>query len=311
MDALRKAGVPAPLTRSRAPGVLGAIVAERIEAYRDVPLASVEDVVAGLTGGARYAPRDDGGATPDGTRATAPWPGPDGDLPEFAAALRQPGLQVVAEVKRSSPSQGDIRDIDPVRAAMAYRDGGAAAVSVLTEPHHFGGALAHLADVAQAMKEAGEPRLPLLRKDFVMHPQQLVEARAAGASAALLMVAVLGDELAAYLDYARSLQLDALVEIHDEAELAVALAAGTEVLGVNNRDLRTLEIDLATAPRLIREARRLGFDGVTVAESGYRDARDLVDVRDLADAVLVGTSLIGQPDLAAAVAALGPGVGAS
>lgn len=277
--AARGAVTPAPVATSRAPGVLGRIVEERIRAYA----------------------REDG-STSETTRGPG-W----SERPRFAAALARPGLQVIAEVKRSSPSQGDIRPIDPVHAALAYRAGGAAALSVLTEPNHFGGALEHLAQVAHAMADGEGERLPVLRKDFVVHPRQVDEAAEAGASAVLLIAAVLGPELRAYLDYVQAQGLEALVEIHDEAELDLALDAGSRVVGVNNRDLRTLDIDLQTAPRLIRAARERGFEGVLVAESGYRNAEDIEPVRDLADAVLVGTSLIGQPDLAAAVAALEPG----
>src|SRR5690606_32450400 len=127
-------------------------------------------------------------------------------------------LAVIAEVKRASPSQGAIAELDPVAAAQAYLAGGASALSVLTEPRHFGGTLTHLSDVADTVD------LPLLRKDFTVHPRQLSAALQAGASAVLLIVAILGDKTAEYLDYARSLGLDALVEVHDEAELDVGLA---------------------------------------------------------------------------------------
>jgi len=172
-------------------------------------------------------------------------------------------------------------------------------LSVLTETRHFGGDLEHLRAIA-----ASRPALPLLRKDFTVHPAQVDEALAAGASAVLLIVAVLGDATAAYLSYATALGLDALVEVHDDAELDVAMAAGAQVLGVNNRDLTSLKIDLATAPRLLQRARREGFSGVLVAESGYRTRDDLRAVEEWADAVLVGTSLAGSGDLAGALKAL-------
>src|SRR5690606_24711035 len=189
-------------------------------------------------------------------------------------------------------SQGAIADIDPVAAARAYAAGGAAALSVLTEPRHFGGRLAHLSDVA-----ADQQNLPLLRKDFTVHPRQLTDALQAGASAVLLIVAVLKEATGAYLDYAHALGLDALVEVHDDSELAIAMAAGARIIGVNNRDLTTLETDIETAPRLCRRARADGFDGVLVAESGYRSRDDLRTVEGVADAVLVGTSLAGSRDL--------------
>jgi indole-3-glycerol phosphate synthase len=223
-----------------------------------------------------------------------PFPGPG--LPgEFVRALRSPGLSVIAEIKRASPSQGPIADLDPASAARAYSDGGAAALSVLTEPRHFGGRLEHIGVVRSAVS------LPVLRKDFTVHPAQLIEARAAGASAILLIVAVTGEQTASYLAYARALGLDALVEVHDEAELELALEAGAEAIGVNNRDLRSLEIDLGTAPRLLALARSRGFGGALVAESGYRSRVELDTVRELADAVLVGTSLAGSGDLAGAL----------
>jgi indole-3-glycerol phosphate synthase len=209
-------------------------------------------------------------------------------------------VAVVAEVKRASPSQGRIADLDPLATARAYEAGGAAAISVLTEPHRFGGALAHLAAVAGAVP------LPTLRKDFVVHPRQVEEAAAAGARAVLLIVALLGSATGAYLRFAASLGLDALVEVHDEAELDVALAAGATLIGVNNRDLRTLEIDLGLAPRLIAAAR--GDPALTwVAESGYRDPRELDALRGVADAVLVGTHLAASGDVAAALRALTSG----
>ena len=217
------------------------------------------------------------------------------ERPSFAEALRTPGLSVIAEVKRSSPSQGSIAALEPVAAAQAYARGGAAALSVLTEPRHFGGDLGHLAAVSRAVD------LPTLRKDFTIHPLQIFEALEAGASAALLIVAVLGECTKAYLDLTRSLGLDALVEVHEERELAVALESGASIIGVNNRDLATLEIDLRNAPRLIQKARDEGFNGLLVAESGYREPDELAALQGLADAVLVGSSLAGSGDLEEAV----------
>lgn len=207
-------------------------------------------------------------------------------------------LAVIAEVKRASPSQGAIAAVDPASAARAYEAGGAAALSVLTEPRHFGGSLDHLREVRGAVS------LPLLRKEFTVHPLQVAEAAAVGASAVLLIVAVLGERTGAYLEYARELGLDALVEVHDDRELDVALAAGATLLGVNNRDLTTLSIDLSTAPRLLMKAREQGFAGVGVAESGYRHAAELRELNGVADAVLVGTSLVGSGDLESALRGL-------
>jgi len=268
---------PAPLTAAAldaVPGVLGSIARERAAAYDGQPVPASVPAPASVAGDARP---------------------PAGRL---ASALRGPDLAVLAEIKRRSPSRGAIADLDPVDAARAYAAGGAAAVSVLTEPTHFGGDLAHLRAVADAVP------LPALRKDFVVHPAQVEEARAAGAAGVLLIAAVLGDALAAYVAYAHALGLDALVEVHDDADTDRALAAAPALLGVNNRDLRTLDVDLRVAPRLLARARAAGFGGVTVAESGYATPDDLAPVRGVADAVLVGTSLAGAGDLAAAVRAL-------
>lgn len=222
----------------------------------------------------------------------------------FTNALkRKNALNVIAEVKRSSPSQGQIAPLEPVEAARQYVRGGAAAISVLTETRHFQGELAHLMQVAQD-RPSWDRYVPLLRKDFTVHPAQIVEAHAAGADAVLLIVAVLGAETGRFLAATHGSGLAALVEVHDEAELDVALASGAEVIGVNNRDLTTLEVDLGTAPRLLAKAREAGFGGVLVAESGYRTHEDLAVLEGLADAVLVGTSLAGSGDLEAALRSL-------
>lgn len=225
-----------------------------------------------------------------------PYPLPEPPpVPSFKEALLLPGLSLIAEVKKQSPSEGLIREVDPVEAALAYQRGGARAVSVLTEPHRFGGSLLDLKRVREAVD------LPLLRKDFVVDPFMLEEARAFGASAALLIVALLGELTGAYLEEARRLGLEALVEVHTERELEIALEAGAEILGINNRDLATLKINLETAPRLGRLARKRGFGGVLVAESGYSRKEELKALEGLFDAVLIGTSLMRAPDLEAAL----------
>lgn len=213
----------------------------------------------------------------------------------FLNALAGDGLSLIAEVKRASPSQGAIAFLDPAQAALSYQSGGAAALSVLTEPRHFGGNREALLEVVAVSD------LPALRKDFVVHPRMLQEAAAWGASAALLMVSVLGEQTALYLRLAHALGLDALVEVHDESELEIALASGADLIGVNNRDLTTLGISLDNAPRLIARARESGYAGLLVAESGYRHRYDLSGLHGLADAVLVGSSLAGSTDLEAAV----------
>jgi indole-3-glycerol phosphate synthase len=213
-----------------------------------------------------------------------------------AAVRRGPdGPRVIAEVKRRSPSKGDIRiDLDPAALASAYAAGGAAAVSVLTEPHHFAGSPDDLQSVRAAVG------LPLLRKDFVTTPYQVWEARAWGADAVLLIVAALDPaSLRALLDEAADAGLDALVEVHTEPEAEVAAAAGATLIGVNTRDLATLEVD---PDRFAVVRRALPAGAVLVAESGIRDHADVRAAADAgADAVLVGETLVRAGDPAAAV----------
>ncbi|HVN39927.1 MAG TPA: indole-3-glycerol phosphate synthase TrpC [Myxococcota bacterium] len=217
----------------------------------------------------------------------------------FAAALRAaPEPRIVAELKRRSPSRGEIRpDFDPVACARAYQDGGAVALSVLTDERFFGGHLGMLEKVRAAVT------LPLLRKDFVIDASQIDEARLGGADAVLLIAAALGRaSLRALSARARALDLDALVEVHDEAELDAALEAGAMLVGINNRDLRTFETDLAVTERL---APRVPQGVLVVAESGIFHANDLARLaRAGAHAFLVGESLMRQPDLSAALRTL-------
>jgi indole-3-glycerol phosphate synthase len=197
---------------------------------------------------------------------------------------------VIAELKRRSPSRGEIRpDFDPVRCALDYAAGGAAALSVLTDERYFGGRLEHLTAVRAAVE------LPLLRKDFVLDAYQIDEARAAGADAVLLIVAALDEaRLRELLSHGRARGLDVLVEVHDEAELDTALAAGSDLLGVNNRDLRSFVTDLTVTERL---APRVPPGVLLVAESGIRGPADIARLaRAGARAFLVGESLMGQPE---------------
>lgn len=217
----------------------------------------------------------------------------------FAAALRRPGeVRLLAEVKRRSPSAGEIRPgADPVEVARAYEAGGAAALSVLTDRQFFGGELGFLARVRQAVA------LPVLRKDFVIDPLQVHEARAAGADAVLLIVRILsGAQLDELHGVARGLGMDVLVEVHTADEMERALAAGCTLAGVNNRDLATFTTDLDLSIRL---ASGVADEVTLVAESGIRTAAD-VDRLGAAgfDAILVGESLMRQPDLTAAASAL-------
>ena len=217
----------------------------------------------------------------------------------LARALRRPdGPAYVAECKRASPSEGVIRaEYHPAQTARAYKQAAAAAVSVLTEPTHFQGSLEHLAAVRHAVD------LPVLRKDFVVDAYQLVEARAYGADAVLLIVAALDRaQLHDLLDAARDLGLGTLVEVHGEAELDGLDLDRVDVLGANSRDLRTFEVDLDRAGRVFAG---LPARVVRVAESGIRTADAAARLRDAgADAFLVGTHLMRSPDPGRALAAL-------
>ena len=215
---------------------------------------------------------------------------------DFAGALRMPGLGVIAEVKRRSPSAGILSGrADAGATARRYADAGAAAISVLTEPERFGGALEDL----EAVREA--QTAPVLRKDFIVDPYQLVEARAAGADAVLLIVAALGTALPDYLGHAAEAGLDTLVEVHDEAELRIALDAGAPVVGVNNRNLADLRVDLAVGEALLPQ---IPAGTVRVAESGVLNGADAGRMAAAgADAVLVGTALMTAADPGAPIAA--------
>ncbi len=217
---------------------------------------------------------------------------------DFAAALRrQPGgrPRLIAEVKRASPSKGLLtHDFDAVRLATAYAAGGAAAISVLTDARFFQGNLEHLAAVRQAVP------LPVLRKDFIFDPYQVVEARAAGADAVLLIVAVLGDaDLKNLLAETKRWGMAALVEVHDEAEVKRALAAGAQTVGVNNRDLRDFSVNLEITARL---RPLIPPEVILVSESGIHDASDVARVAAMGvDAILVGEALVRAKDVAAKV----------
>jgi len=205
----------------------------------------------------------------------------------FRGALAGGGdVSVIAEFKRRSPSAGDLAgDADPLGIGEAYREGGAAALSVLTDEPHFGG---RLEDLRAAREASG---LPVLRKDFVIDPVQIVEARGAGADAVLLIVRALSaSRLSELLDAARELGMDALVEVHDGPELETAVNAGARTIGVNARDLSSFEVDLDRCRELVG---RVPADRVAVAESGIRGAEDVARMgRAGADAVLVGSTLM-------------------
>jgi indole-3-glycerol phosphate synthase len=216
----------------------------------------------------------------------------------FRAALSADGISVIAEFKRRSPSAGALREgARPEELARAYERGGARALSVLTEGPSFGGSL----DDLRAAR--GATALPILRKDFVVDRYQLLEARLAGADAALLIVAALADsDLAALHEAARALGLDVLVEVHDAGELERALALEPEIVGINNRDLRDFSVDVART-RTLRQAIPDGV--VVVSESGIGSTGQLRELeREGVDAVLVGESLMRAPDPARTLDAL-------
>ena len=222
--------------------------------------------------------------------AAGPDPGPpDREPPSFREAIGgRHALSVIAEFKRKSPSAGAIRDDDPGARALAYREAGASAVSVLTDPDAFGGSLT---DLQAASAASG---LPILMKDFVVDPAQIRAGWAAGASAVLLIVRCLDDARLRRLHReARSLGLDTLVEVHDAPELDRALALEDAILGINNRDLDTLETDRRRARDLLP---RVPSGRIAVAESGYLEPEHLTELRGRADAVLIGTALMRAAD---------------
>lgn len=232
----------------------------------------------------RVSRRAAGAVAAAATRAPEP--------PDFREALRRPGLAVIAEIKGSSPSAGTIRGgFDPVSVARAYEAGGAAALSVLTDEKYFRGSWESLASVARAV------RLPVLCKEFVIDPYQIDEARAAGAAAVLLIASLLEGSLRAYLRQAGRRGLAALVEVHTADEVALALDAGADTIGINNRDLQTLRVDLGTTARL-RPLIPAGV--VVVSESGFERREQVEQVERLGiDAILVGTSLMASGEPAA------------
>jgi indole-3-glycerol phosphate synthase len=212
--------------------------------------------------------------------------------------FRAPGVSVIAEVKRSSPSRGDLAPItDPAALAADYAAGGAATISVLTEQRRFGGSLDDLAAVRKSVD------IPVLRKDFIVTSYQLWEARAAGADLALLIVAALTqNELESLVDRAQSIGLTPLVEVHDEEEVERALDAGAALIGVNARNLHTLEVDRDTFTRV---APRIPDGVVRVAESGVRGPHDVFEyAKQGAHVVLVGETLVKGENPRAAVADL-------
>ena len=248
----------------------------------------LSDLVAGIRRDLRRHPLDDGALL---ARATARPPAHD-----FMAALRARPPVLIAEVKRASPSAGAIAEAaDPRALAIAYVRGGAAIVSVLTEPSHFHGSITDLEAVRSAVQ------VPVLRKDFLVHPAQVIEARAFGADAVLLIASALigTGELEAMLATAADLGMGALVETHSEEDLSRALASDAEVIGVNARDLETLEVDVE---RALGQLRTIPADRLAVMESGVSARADVLAALEAgASGILVGEALMRAHDPAAMV----------
>ena len=251
--------------------ILDRIVADKQEEVyrrrREVPLPVLEEAITGMP-----VPRD------------------------FAAALRRTSLAVIAEIKKASPSKGVLREgLNPLAFARIYADAGAAAISVLTEERHFLGTMGSLAIIRHTLdRERGNGNgavPPLLRKDFLFDPYQIYEARAYGADAVLLIAAILEQEqLAELIALTHDLGMAALVEVHDESELMLALSAGAQVIGINNRDLRTFHTDLAVTERLVPQ---IPAGKTIVSESGIHTRDDALRMQASGvHALLIGESLV-------------------
>ena len=222
---------------------------------------------------------------------------------DFAASLRGEDIRLIAEVKKASPSAGLIRaDFNPREIAHIYADNGAAAISVLTETKYFKGSLDYVKDIRDAL---GERRVPLLRKDFIFDPYQVYEARAYGADSLLLIAAILTPaKLKKLLALSRDIGMEPMVEVHDEAEVKVALDSDARIIGINNRDLRTFKTDLTTTERL---RPLIPEDRIVVSESGIKNRKDIARVGQWGvDAVLIGESLMASQDIAAKIRELFP-----
>lgn len=219
-------------------------------------------------------------------------PAPSVSRRDFRAAISRPPLSFIAEVKRRSPSAGVLAaSLSPADRALQYVEGGAAAISVLTDAAFFGGSFEDLEAVAQRVS------VPILCKDFIIDERQVRRARAAGADACLLLVAAVSEKvLSRLMEACWRYGMCPLVEVHDEGELESALRCGAEVIGVNNRDLTSMKIDLNTVKRL---APRVPDSCVLVAESGYTSAADIAELPRRVHAVLAGTALMRQADPAA------------
>jgi indole-3-glycerol phosphate synthase len=239
--------------------------------------------------------------TPELLKDTIAQRGPRRD---FLAALREPrrgAIALISEVKKASPSAGVIcADFDPVRIAREYEAAGASCLSVLTDEKFFQGSLEHIKQIRAAVG------LPLLRKDFIVDARQILEAIESGADAILLIMAILTDEqLGEFAALAESAGLAALVEVHDASELDRAIAAGARLIGVNNRDLKTFKVDLATTERLANRLRDSRHEALLVAESGIHTRADVERLRSCgAQAILVGESLLRHGNIREKIAEL-------
>ncbi|MEE9365373.1 MAG: indole-3-glycerol phosphate synthase TrpC [Dehalococcoidales bacterium] len=212
---------------------------------------------------------------------------------DFANALKEEDVSIIAEVKRASPSRGVLcHDFNPVALARTYADNAAAAISVLTESKYFQGNLDHLSEIRE------EVNIPLLRKDFIFDPYQVYESRAYGADALLLIAAILeGEQLDELLTLSHELGLSCLVEVHNESEVNRALRSGARIIGINNRDLKTFQVDIGTTQRL---RPLIPEDTVVVSESGISSRRDIDYLSSWGiDAALVGEALLTSDDIAA------------
>jgi indole-3-glycerol phosphate synthase len=214
----------------------------------------------------------------------------------MASVLRGDGIRLIAEVKKASPSRGLIRsDFNPVEIAEIYDGNGAAAISILTEARHFQGSLDHLKNIRKVLTDK-----PLLRKDFIVDPYQVYESRAYGADSLLLIVALLSLEtLKELLRLSHELNMTCLVEVHSEAEVEIALKSEAGIIGINNRDLNTFDVDIATTERLIP---LIPKERIVVSESGIKSRDDIEKLRRSGiDAVLIGEYLMSAPDVGARI----------
>lgn len=208
---------------------------------------------------------------------------------DLYSALAGQGIALIAEVKKASPSRGILcPDFNPVSIARAYAESGVAAISVLTESKYFQGSLDHLEYISYAL---GSIRPPLLRKDFIFDPYQIWESRAFGADSVLLITAILGSQkLFELLSLSKQLNLSCLVEVHNEDEVKIALDCGAKIIGINNRDLKTFQVDISTTEKL---RPLIPPDRLVVSESGIRNRNDVIRLRKIGvNAILVGESLV-------------------